>query len=232
MTEIINIDTQRDRAAKFAKQFETASYEMGQAQRFVTDFCEIFGINHRRLLNFEARIKKSGGKRGRIDAFIPSLLLVEMKSAGEDLDKAYTQATEYFHSLKNEELPRSVLVSDFQNLHLYNLETHAEPVKIKLAELSQKIDHFQFLAGYEQIAIENQQKKIYKTIDLFAGIGGIRLGFESHGCQNVFSSEWDKDAQRMYHENFGEIPYGDINLIKPNNIPNHDILLAGFYGNY
>ena len=60
------------------------------------------------------------------------LALVEMKSAGEDLDKAYTQATEYFHGLKNEELPRSVLVSDFQNLHLYNLETHAEPVKIKL----------------------------------------------------------------------------------------------------
>ena len=99
----ISIDTKRDRAAKFAKQFETASYEMGQAQRFVTDFCEIFGIDHRRLLDFETRVKKSGGKRGRIDAFIPSLLLVEMKSAGEDLDKAYAQATEYFHGLKNEE---------------------------------------------------------------------------------------------------------------------------------
>lgn len=58
-----------------------------------------------------------------------------MKSAGEDLDNAYIQATEYFHGLKNDELPRSVLVSDFQNLHLYNLETHAQPVKIKLADL-------------------------------------------------------------------------------------------------
>ena len=186
MTEKINIDTQRDRAAKFAKQFETASYEMGQAQRFVTDFCEIFGIDHRRLLDFETRVKKSGGKRGRIDAFIPSLLLVEMKSAGEDLDKAYTQATEYFHGLKNEELPRSVLVSDFQNLHLYNLETHAEPIKIKLADLAQKIDHFQFLAGYERIAIENQQKINEKAAEKMADLHDEikKTGYDGKDLEN------------------------------------------------
>jgi DNA (cytosine-5)-methyltransferase 1 len=68
----------------------------------------------------------------------------------------------------------------------------------------------------------------YKTIDLFAGIGGIRLGFEAHGCETVFSSEWDKAAQDMYEENFGERPFGDINEIEPGNIPDHDILLAGF----
>lgn len=68
----------------------------------------------------------------------------------------------------------------------------------------------------------------YKTIDLFAGIGGIRLGFEEYGCENVFSSEWDKNAQKMYEENFGEKPFGDINEIEPNDIPDHDILLAGF----
>ncbi|MDD1413819.1 DNA cytosine methyltransferase [Dolichospermum sp. ST_con] len=69
---------------------------------------------------------------------------------------------------------------------------------------------------------------MYKTIDLFAGIGGIRLGFEAYNCQNVFSSEWDKDAQEIYAANFGEKPYGDINLIAPQDIPDHDILLAGF----
>ncbi len=68
----------------------------------------------------------------------------------------------------------------------------------------------------------------YKTIDLFAGIGGIRLGFEAFGCQNVFSSEWDKAAQDMYEANFGERPFGDINNISPSEIPDHDILLAGF----
>lgn len=71
-------------------------------------------------------------------------------------------------------------------------------------------------------------KQPYKIIDLFAGIGGIRLGFEAHNCKNVFSSEWDKDAQKMYQANFDEIPHGDINLIEPNDIPEHDILLAGF----
>lgn len=70
--------------------------------------------------------------------------------------------------------------------------------------------------------------KKYKTIDLFAGIGGIRLGFEAFGCENVFTSEWDKAAQTMYEANFGEKPFGDINEIAPQDIPDHDILLAGF----
>lgn len=70
--------------------------------------------------------------------------------------------------------------------------------------------------------------KGYKAIDLFAGIGGIRLGFESQGVKCVFSSEWDKYAQDMYENHFGERPFGDINLIEPEKIPDHDILLAGF----
>jgi len=68
----------------------------------------------------------------------------------------------------------------------------------------------------------------YKTIDLFAGIGGIRLGFEAFGCETVFASEWDKAAQDMYEANFGVRPFGDINEIAPEDIPDHDILLAGF----
>jgi DNA (cytosine-5)-methyltransferase 1 len=68
----------------------------------------------------------------------------------------------------------------------------------------------------------------YKTIDLFAGIGGIRLGFGKYGCQTVFASEWDQAAQTVYEANFGERPFGDINLIAPTEIPDHDILLAGF----
>lgn len=67
-----------------------------------------------------------------------------------------------------------------------------------------------------------------EVIDLFAGIGGIRLGFESHGCKCIFSSENDLDAQKMYLANFGEVPSGDITKISPADIPNHDILLAGF----
>lgn len=70
--------------------------------------------------------------------------------------------------------------------------------------------------------------KKLRVIDLFAGIGGIRLGFETIGAECVFSSEWDKYAQNMYEENYGERPFGDINDIKPGDIPDHDFLLAGF----
>jgi len=70
-------------------------------------------------------------------------------------------------------------------------------------------------------------KKI-KFIDLFAGIGGIRLGFETIDGKCVFSSEWDKYAQDTYEANFGEHPEGDITTINPETIPNHDILLSGF----
>lgn len=70
--------------------------------------------------------------------------------------------------------------------------------------------------------------KQLRTIDLFAGIGGMRLGFEKYGCRNVFTSEWDKDAQMTYEANFSEKPFGDITKINPCDIPDHDILLAGF----
>jgi len=67
-----------------------------------------------------------------------------------------------------------------------------------------------------------------KFIDLFAGIGGTRIGFEKNGGKCVFSSEWDKHAQRTYFENFGETPFGDITKIDSSDIPDFDILVGGF----
>ncbi len=68
----------------------------------------------------------------------------------------------------------------------------------------------------------------FTFIDLFAGIGGIRLGFQSLGGKCVFSSEWDKGAAETYEANFGETPFGDITKIPVQSIPDFDILLAGF----
>jgi len=67
-----------------------------------------------------------------------------------------------------------------------------------------------------------------KFIDLFCGIGGIRLGFEAHGAECVFSSDIDKFARETYHANFGEMPEGDICNVNAEDIPDFDILLAGF----
>ena len=68
----------------------------------------------------------------------------------------------------------------------------------------------------------------FTFIDLFAGIGGIRLGLERNGGRCAFSSEWDKYAQKTYQSWHGEMPMGDIRKIKPSDIPDHDILAAGF----
>lgn len=70
--------------------------------------------------------------------------------------------------------------------------------------------------------------KSIKFIDLFAGVGGFRIAFESQKAQCVFSSEWDKFSQITYEANFGEKPEGDITLIDSKKIPNHEILTAGF----
>ncbi|HEU4573647.1 MAG TPA: DNA (cytosine-5-)-methyltransferase [Chitinophagaceae bacterium] len=68
----------------------------------------------------------------------------------------------------------------------------------------------------------------FKFIDLFAGIGGIRLAYQNLGGKCVFTSEWNDQAKRTYEANFGEVPFGDITKIRETEIPDHDILLAGF----
>lgn len=71
-------------------------------------------------------------------------------------------------------------------------------------------------------------KTKFKFIDLFAGIGGIRLAYQNTGGKCVFTSEWNKFAKKTYEANFGEVPFGDITEIDEKNIPDHDVLLAGF----
>ncbi len=78
------------------------------------------------------------------------------------------------------------------------------------------------------VIISHPPKYDFTFIDLFAGIGGIRLGFEFVGGRCVFSSEFDRDACITYHANFGEYPSGDITKIEAKDIPDFDILLAGF----
>lgn len=71
-------------------------------------------------------------------------------------------------------------------------------------------------------------KPKFKFIDLFAGIGGIRLAYQNLGGKCVFTSEWDTFSKKTYEANFGEVPFGDITKIDEDAIPDHDILLAGF----
>lgn len=84
------------------------------------------------------------------------------------------------------------------------------------------------ISMYDWMNKNKSKEHSFTFIDLFAGIGGMRLGFEKNGGKCVFSSEWDKFSQQTYYENFGDIPWGDITLIDEEEIPDHDILVAGF----
>lgn len=75
---------------------------------------------------------------------------------------------------------------------------------------------------------KNTKKAKFTFIDLFAGVGGTRMGFERAGGECVFTSEWDPACQKTYQANFGELPYGDITKIKEDEIPTFDVLVAGF----
>lgn len=81
---------------------------------------------------------------------------------------------------------------------------------------------------FGQLQLRPIKDSKFKFVDLFAGIGGVRLGFQSVGGACVFSSEFNKHAQQTYKKNHGEYPFGDITLINPKDIPEHDVLLAGF----
>jgi hypothetical protein len=103
----------RARAARFADEWKTAHYEKGESQTFYNEFFEVFGVTRRRVASFEEPVKKLGDERGFIDLFWKGVLLVEQKSAGRDLIRAKQQALDYFPGLKENELPRYILVSDF-----------------------------------------------------------------------------------------------------------------------
>lgn len=78
------------------------------------------------------------------------------------------------------------------------------------------------------IKIEQQSLLGFTFIDLFAGLGGFRLALESLGAKCVYSNEWDEPVQKVYADNFGDVPEGDITKVNETTIPDHDILCAGF----
>ena len=156
MTVTLNKDEILQRANGFMREFADAHYEMGEAQNFIRGLCEVFGFSNKRMVSFEQRVKKLGGKSGRIDGFYPGKLLIEMKSRGEDLDQAFKQATQYLPGLAEPELPDYCLVSDFENLHLYDLQAHTPPLKHKLPDFAKYIDSYLFLADYEPQAQKDQ----------------------------------------------------------------------------
>ena len=91
----------KDRALKFTKEWEGEERERAEKDSFWNDFFNVFGISRRRVATFEEPVKKLSGNQGFIDLFWKGTLLVEHKSAGKNLDKAHTQAQDYFPGIKD-----------------------------------------------------------------------------------------------------------------------------------
>ena len=146
----------KDRALNFSKEWAETSNEEADAKPFLVEFFNVFGISSKRVSTFEHRVKKLDEKDGYIDLLWKGTILIEMKSRGKNLDKAYIQAKEYTHGLKQHELPKYILISDFENFRLYDLEED-RTVEFKINELVNNVQHFGYILGY--------QKKIYKEQD-------------------------------------------------------------------
>lgn len=146
----------KDRALKFSKEWADTSNEEAEAKPFLVEFFNVFGIARKRVSTFEHRVKKLDDKDGYIDLLWKGTILIEMKSLGKNLDKAYIQAKDYIHGLKEHEVPKYILICDFENFRLYDLEEDSL-IEFKLNDFVNNVQHFGSLLGY--------QKKIYKEQD-------------------------------------------------------------------
>lgn len=146
----------KDRALNFSKEWADTSSEEADAKPFLDAFFDVFGISRRKVGTFEHRVKKLSDADGYIDLLWKGTILIEMKSRGKSLDRAYQQAIDYTHGLKQIELPKYILVSDFENFRLFDLEEDKH-IEFKLNDLVNNVQHFGYLLGY--------QKKVYKEQD-------------------------------------------------------------------
>jgi hypothetical protein len=142
----------KQRCIEFAQNWAGVSSEKAEAKTFWDEFFHCFGISSRRVASFEYAVTKLGAQKGYIDLFWESKLIVEHKSKGQDLDKAYHQAMDYFSGLKDYQLPKFVLVSDFARFRLYDLEANNQ-FELPLADLYLHIDLFGFISGREKTQI-------------------------------------------------------------------------------
>jgi len=175
----------KNRAISFSKEWESEEREHAESQSFWNDFFHIFGITRRRVASFEEPVKKLGDKRGRIDLFWKGTLLVEHKSKGKDLDKAYTQALDYFPGLKEAELPKYILISDFEIFRLYDLEEDSV-YEFKLDELYKNISLFGFIAGYTKHKVIAEDPVNIKAAELMGKLHDElkEIGYDGHPLEH------------------------------------------------
>ncbi len=169
----------RARAAAFADEWRDAAYEKGETQSFYNDFFRVFGVKRRSVARYEEHVAKLDNRSGFIDLFWPGMLLVEQKSAGRNLERAYGQAGEYFDALPERDRPRYILVSDFQNFELHDRDER-ETVSFALPDLPRHIEKFGFIVGVQRRTFRDQDPANVKAAEL---VGKLHDALEAVGYQ-------------------------------------------------
>lgn len=171
----------KSRSLAFSKQWELDYAEHAEAKSFWDGFFNVFGITRKRVASFEEPVKKLGNKQGFIDLFWKGVLLAEHKSRGKSLDKAYTQALDYFQGIPERDLPKYVLVSDFANFRLYDLEEN-ETFEFPLKDLHKNVKRFGFIAGYQTHKIKDQDPVNIKAAERMGRLHDEMkaVGYEGH----------------------------------------------------
>ena len=174
----------RARAAAFAEEWRDAAYEKGETQSFYNEFFEVFGVRRRTVASYEAHVAKLDNRSGFIDLFWPGVLVVEQKSAGRDLKKAYGQAIDYLLALPERDHPRYILVSDFQTFELRDLDER-ETVSFALAELPRHVEAFGFILGVQRRAFRDQDPANVKAAELVGRLHDAlhEVGYRGHDLE-------------------------------------------------
>lgn len=157
MTARLSSTEVKKRLQQFSKRFRNAENEQREATMFWAEFYSCFGISAADATVYEHQVKKLDGNRGRIDSFIPGLLIVEHKSRGRDLEAAYEQAEEYFIALKPEERPKYIITSDFARIVIYDLEAKQRN-ETSIEDLPKHASWFKFLVEGKQQAIVEERE--------------------------------------------------------------------------
>lgn len=171
------------RAVAFQKRWrKNAGDEKQLGQTFEKDFMQVFGVNWRDGLH-EHPVYLKDGSTGYIDYFIPGKVLIEMKSKGQSLAKAYTQAMAYVHALKPDEIPVLLMCCDFDKVHVWNLKKDHPYKPFKVTQLKQHVRIFGLLAGYgltddEKTEIEVNTDASYKMAKLHDALK--EKGYDGH----------------------------------------------------
>jgi hypothetical protein len=171
----------KERAVKFSKEWENDFNEAAEAKSFMDDFFSVFGVPRRRVAGFEYRIRKDEGRQGFIDLLWKGTILIEFKSKGKDLDKAHQQAKDYFPGLKDNELPKYILVCDFKRFRLHDLEED-KTVEFELKDFVNNVQHFGFISGYLKKIYREQDPANIKAAELMGALHDRlkEIGYEGH----------------------------------------------------